>query len=224
MSLENHVNVDCPQCGLDQPYTAWASINTHESPALRLKVLEGTSHRFQCIRCQYVSYMPYDVLYNDPHRRFKIWLKHPDEAGVSAVDPAATRLFDAFSEGWIHRVVRSLGELREKVLVLEDGYSDVEMEALKLLVTMANKLDIAVPLAYEGFVEKRKLFKSDRLIQLRQYFEDESYRDFEVSEKQHLAAAEKQSKGVIANSSDWPIVDREFILQAWIAMGRLAPA
>ena len=100
------------------------------------------------MRCRYVTYVPYDVLYNDSQLRLKIMLSHPEEDGDVPTDSLPREFLNAFYQDWVFRLVRCAGELGEKIKVIEDGYSDIELEVLKLFVSEAQQLDLSIPLVY----------------------------------------------------------------------------
>ena len=175
------------------------------------------------MRCRYVTYVPYDVLYNDSQLRLKIMLSHPEEDGDVPTDSLPREFLNAFYQDWVFRLVRCAGELGEKIKVIEDGYSDIELEVLKLFVSEAQQLDLSIPLVYVETREQSAFLRKKRVIVVEQIFQDNSTRRIDVSYEDQFLPAKKSARGIAVSIGAWVCVGREFVLKKLVELGRLAP-
>ena len=69
MSLENKEIIKCPECGKENEFIVWQSLNGDLDPEAKQKLLDGTLFQFKCSGCGYESNVSYPTLYHDTARR-----------------------------------------------------------------------------------------------------------------------------------------------------------
>ncbi len=123
MSTEIMKDIICPQCGVSQKYRLYTSINARENPELKRMALEETVFDWRCGRCSYFAAMAYPFLYMDPDARYVICVT-PGGSGQPAEPTEAVKDF-------VKRRVKNLAELKEKLLIFDNGLDDVAVEVVK---------------------------------------------------------------------------------------------
>lgn len=128
MSRPNRTTVTCKQCGAQQPFTAWESLNVTLNPKEKEELLKGTLTQFTCSKCNWSAEVTYPMLYHDMQKQLMIWLwpagGEPDEHGT---------LFRAGMEDYKFRVVGARVDLVEKVFIFDAGLDDRVIEMMKLM-------------------------------------------------------------------------------------------
>ena len=148
MSKTHIESISCPECGTSADFKVYDSINVSNDPKLKILLLEGELTTFICPNCNYDVQVSSDLLYHDMDKKIFIWLKYPDGNQQPSVDPRAEVIL-GITEGYNCRLVTSLNDLIEKILVFDDGYDDLDIEVLKALVTFTHKIDLAHELLYK---------------------------------------------------------------------------
>ncbi|WP_322173390.1 CpXC domain-containing protein [Acutalibacter caecimuris] len=123
MSTEIVKDIICPQCGESQKYRLYTSVNAQEHPELKQSVLDETLFDWRCQRCSYFAAMAYPFVYLDNQAKYVVCLT-PGGSG-SAVEPTEAM------RDYIKRRVKNLAELKEKVLIFDNGLDDVAVELMK---------------------------------------------------------------------------------------------
>ena len=128
MSRPNQTTVTCKQCGAQQPFTAWESLNVTLNPAEKEELLKGTLTRFTCAKCNWSAEVTYPLLYHDMEKQLMIWLwPAPGEPDVRGMP------FRSSMRDYKFRVVGSRIELVEKVFIFDAGLDDRVIEMMKLM-------------------------------------------------------------------------------------------
>ncbi len=133
MSLSEQTTVECPKCTSEQSITHWQSVNVTLDPDLKKKVLNHAIVRFTCENCGYVAEVYHPLLYHDMEQRLVLFLgeEAPD-------DPAYEGIFDSLvssiEAGHTFRLVGSVSELVEKILIRDAGLDDRVIEVVKLSI------------------------------------------------------------------------------------------
>lgn len=128
MSTNMSKDVGCPKCGAAVETQMWPEINAEENPDLRERILEETLFDWTCPECGYVARFLYPCLYHDPGRSFMIYMAPGGcEFHTAETDEKFPQLM-----GIKKRVVASVEELKEKILIFEAGLDDYAVELVKL--------------------------------------------------------------------------------------------
>jgi predicted RNA-binding Zn-ribbon protein involved in translation (DUF1610 family) len=132
MSHSNPITITCPACGHEQAFTAWQSINVTFDPELKEKLLDRSLVTFHCEECGHTAGVNQGLLYHDMDRRAMIMLgSRPDE--LESPEPLVQKVQAEYSL----RLVGSMNELIEKVLLIDADLDDRAVEMFKVAL-MAN--------------------------------------------------------------------------------------
>ena len=146
MSRSHEEMVNCPNCGTQQSFTVWDSINVSVDPNLKEPLLTGKLSTFCCSHCGCESNFIHDTLYHDMDKSLAIWLNVEDDPESEK----AKQMFSSASETKICRIVRTLHELYDKILIFDDDFNDFEIELYKFSVCLIKQLDLTQPFHYIG--------------------------------------------------------------------------
>ncbi len=151
MSTEIVKDIICPQCGESQKYRLYTSISAQENPELKESILDETLFDWRCQRCSYFAAMAYPFIYLDNKAGYVICCT-PGGSG-RAVEPAGPL------QGYVKRRVKNLAELKEKLLIFDNGLDDAAVELMKnALCTIVSRAYNNVRLhAYFSQVEENKM-------------------------------------------------------------------
>ena len=129
--------IHCPKCGGVSEYRSYSSVNAQISPDLAEKLIDGSLFDFVCPECKNKMTVFYSCLYNDMNAGMMIQLvsKGGEREVIEFLESMADdELLGSIAGMSTHRIVFSQNELREKALLLRDGFDDGIMEILKILV------------------------------------------------------------------------------------------
>ncbi len=122
--------VGCPSCGVLEPFIVYPSIMIPADKKLREQILNENLFLRRCEACGYEVHMVYSCLYQDTIRKFMIYVRPQDED--------QTILEQISVEGLEHirkRIVSTVEELKEKLLIFEAGLNDYAIELVKTALT-----------------------------------------------------------------------------------------
>lgn len=127
MSRPTQHTLTCRNCGREQEFIAWDSLNVTLDPEAKGRLLRGELTRFVCAQCGWSGDVLYPMLYHDMEQKLMIYLLPTgDDPG-----PTGASLF-APMPGYRFRRVSTRNELREKVLLFDAGLDDRLLECAKL--------------------------------------------------------------------------------------------
>ena len=149
MSEITKQKIPCPKCGKLIDIDVWDSIDIPYEMEQKEKVLHNTFFKQTCPECQFSFPLAYKCLYNDMEQKYLIWLaprlEEEEKAEIAEYNDKLktdNRLRLA-QGGYTYRVVRNDNELREKVLIFDEGLDDRYIETMKLVYVPAFKKNIA---------------------------------------------------------------------------------
>lgn len=149
MSEITKQTIACPKCGKMIQIDVWDSIDIPYDIEQKEKVLKNTFFKSTCEDCKITFPIAYKCLYNDMEQKFLIWLaprlEEEEKAEVAEYNEKLktdNRLRLA-QGGYTYRIVRNDNELREKVLIFDEGLDDRYIETMKLVYVPAFKKNIA---------------------------------------------------------------------------------
>ena len=129
MSKERTESFTCPVCGHQGDFKLWESVNVDLDESLREKVLSGELFDWVCPSCGQRIHIKYGTLYHDMKHQFMIFYDPSEEAGpVKNIE--IPEMFASLGE-YKYRQVTTENDLREKIMILETGLSDVAIEYTK---------------------------------------------------------------------------------------------
>lgn len=130
MSKNMQKVVGCPSCGVLESFTVHPSIKIPADKSLREQILNEQLFLWKCKSCGYEVHMMYSCLYQDEVRKFMIYVQPEDE------DPSVLKQIPV--DGLEHvkkRIVTTIEEFKEKLLIFEAGLNDYAVELVKIALT-----------------------------------------------------------------------------------------
>ena len=174
MAFTEERSITCPACGYERMEKVWMALDTITFPFKKWELLNRSMFRHKCLHCGHEFDMDHDFRYHQPESRELIWYVRSDEEEKEALDVLANgkrsgawdeeerRMFDAVTDDYILRVVRSQKALIEKIMLFDRRRDDRIMEIVKILLinqTMQADPDLTMTGIYynddgdrEGFV------------------------------------------------------------------------
>ena len=133
MSLESKEIIKCPECGKDNGFIVWQSLNGDLDPDAKQQLLDGTLFHFKCECCGYESNIVYPILYNDMSNNVMIYFVKEDEIEEIKSSFAFKSEFGQAMADYRTRIVTDQNSLREKAIIFENKLDDRVVEILKLI-------------------------------------------------------------------------------------------
>jgi len=130
MSRQVNKEVVCPDCAHRNKSRLWTGMNVTIDNELRDLVLSERLFDWRCEKCGFAAQLVYPFLYHDMDRNFMVYLI-PDLNDARLEDPGVDVQFPELT-AQRRRVVATLNELKEKVLVFEAKLDDLAAELTKL--------------------------------------------------------------------------------------------
>lgn len=124
------LTANCARCGAGHTAEVPQSVNAAASPELRERVRSGAFFTWNCPHCGAANLLKFPFLYHDPQERLMLVLT---DAPVSA---------DGVPEGYTGRIVRSAGELIEKINIFDAGLDDLVIELCKYITISELNKDV----------------------------------------------------------------------------------
>lgn len=112
MSRTNEETIKCPKCGKESKFVMWSSINTVLDPEMKKKVLTGE-----------IFIMIYYVQDEEDYESACNMFSGEDMPEIFE---------DLMAEKYLYRIVTSPGELREKIIIFDNGLDDRVIEIAKI--------------------------------------------------------------------------------------------
>ena len=142
MSKTHTETITCPECGKQAEFTVWDSINTTLEPEMRERVKSGELFRWSCPKCGCKVNVNFATLYHDMKQKIMIYYVpgNPEEV-IPYMKSAMNHVMEGEEAGqYYKRVVGSPNQLREKLMILEAGLDDRNIELMKLFASTRVKL------------------------------------------------------------------------------------
>ena len=124
------VSVTCARCGAVHTVGVPQHVDAAAEPELREKVRSGALFTSDCPSCGTPALLKFPFLYHDPSERLMIVLT---DAPVNAA---------GLPEGYTGRLVRSVGDLMEKVKIFDAGLDDIIIEMCKFVTCQELKKEV----------------------------------------------------------------------------------
>lgn len=159
MVIRGKTSVTCPACSQVTECELVQSINTHENPKDKERLVAGELNVLECPRCRKRTQLAANLLYRDVDKDYYCQVVPGDD---KAMDEAAAA-FAAAGAGGTQRLVPSLNALVEKVKMLDAGLADwaVEMNKVLLLASLGELDRVLLFDACEGELVHWILFDED---------------------------------------------------------------
>lgn len=133
MSMEHKEIITCRECGRENEFVVWQSLNGDLDPEAKQQLLDGTLFDFECSKCGHKSYINYPMLYHDMVHQVMVYYVDEEsvEKTIDMMDDAEGKMGIAMP-GYRKRIVTDQNALREKALIFENELDDRVIEILKL--------------------------------------------------------------------------------------------
>ncbi|MEA4923134.1 MAG: CpXC domain-containing protein [Eubacteriaceae bacterium] len=134
MAKSTREMITCPSCGKEVEVEMFESADGAVDPQIRAAILEGRFGICKCSECGNDMDLSYQFAYHDGSKKIMVWLMPPGKDGDTGEGPAADDDMIAASslmENCALRKVRDKNELREKILLAEEGRDDRVVELMK---------------------------------------------------------------------------------------------
>lgn len=139
-----HVQLTCPYCGRKSTYTMKTLIDTGVDPDAEKKLFQGTLFRYTCPFCHEAQDLSYSCLYHDHARKVLIGYadteKDAEEMQLQLTGSYHRDELDEVLKNWADsctkRLVTSIGDLQEKVLIFHFNLDDRLIEIAKYMTRM----------------------------------------------------------------------------------------
>lgn len=126
--------ITCPRCQTEGEFDFWSSINVDLDPELKKKIFNEEIFTWVCPNCGAKVFIPFGTLYHDMTHKFMIFFSHEEGESDNQYDSLEIPQALGIDERYIFRSVFGLNNLKEKILILENGLNDVAVEKLKYVI------------------------------------------------------------------------------------------
>ncbi len=129
----------CPKCKAELEIRVWDKVELPYDMEQKDQVLQNTFFRVDCVSCQNTFSIAYKCQYNDMEGKYLLWV-------APAMDEKTQREIGEYNHrlqtddrlrlaqgGYRYRIVRNDNELREKVVIFDEGLDDRYIETLKIV-------------------------------------------------------------------------------------------
>ena len=124
--------VVCPSCGEHSEIEFTTKVNVSAQPELKEKILKGEFFIWNCTHCGASNFHKEPFLYHDSENKILIILTDAKLSG------------EEIPEGYTARMVRSPGELIEKIKIFDAGLDDVVIETCKYILVQDLKKEVSL--------------------------------------------------------------------------------
>ena len=130
MAETNSFQAVCSGCGEKHTLKVVNSVNVKTSPELKEKIVDGELFTWTCPACGRTNLSKYPFLYHDPDEKLMLLLTD------------APLRSEGLPEGYTGRIVRSVGELIEKIKIFDSGLDDIVIEMCKFVTIKELKKNV----------------------------------------------------------------------------------
>lgn len=155
--------VICPKCKNQIEVRVWDKVELPYDAEQKERVMQNTFCRVDCVACGLAYFIAYNCQYNDLEHKYLVWMiprmgeKEQNQIAVynnQIQTDASLRLAQG---GYRYRIVRDGNELREKVLIFDEGLDDRYIETLKMVYVPLIKKKVGEDCKIKGiFFDKKK--------------------------------------------------------------------
>ncbi len=147
-------NIKCPKCGKEIEIEIWDKIEMPYDIEKKEKVMQNLFFKEYCKDCKMLFPIAYRSSYNDLEQKYLIWfvprLTEPERQEIREYNERLKKdnILRLAQGGYRYRIVRSDSELREKILIFDEGLDDRFIETMKL---------VYIPMLKEKVAKDRKI-------------------------------------------------------------------
>lgn len=137
MSKYTKTEIECPECGNKQEFMTFQNIIGDIDIEIKEKVLNGELFVFTCEKCGKRFPITYPCLYHDMTKKLMVYLAKDEESidQMNGILLGNSELYEnQMSQGYIHRAVKTVNELAEKIMIHDMKLDDRVIEIIKMLI------------------------------------------------------------------------------------------
>ena len=135
MSKSHMEKIKCPKCSHESEMLVWETMDTKTDPQIKDMIRSGEVFAWRCPHCDNKSLIFYPTLYHQVKEKYLLcyipgnpssaveYMKTINENNESGYD---------FNEEYTKRVVSDINQLREKLMILDEGLDDRILEIMKV--------------------------------------------------------------------------------------------
>lgn len=133
MSMKRKETVTCPECGQEQDFVVWHSLNGDLDPEAKQRLLDGTLFHFECSNCGHRSNVNYGMLYHDMTNQVMVYYVDEDsvEETLATMNDVENKIGPM--PEYRKRIVTDQNALREKAIIFDQKLDDRVIEIIKLI-------------------------------------------------------------------------------------------
>ncbi|SFE29057.1 CpXC protein [Peptostreptococcaceae bacterium pGA-8] len=134
MSMKCKETVTCPECGQEQDFIVWHSLNGDLNPEAKQQLLDGKLFHFECSNCGHRSNVDYGMLYHDMTNQVMVYFADEDSVAetLTTMNDTENKIGIPMPE-YRKRVVTDQNALREKAIIFNQKLDDRVIEIIKLI-------------------------------------------------------------------------------------------
>ena len=151
MSMHDTATITCPECGQTGKMGIWPTLNVSLDPDMKDRVLDQSLFRRTCESCHHVAHVFFRMLYHDMDTHTMVWLVEPDAETDEIQHVLSSLPFG--SQNYRLRIVRSINELVEMVMMIDANLNDLAIQVIKFGI-MSNEDAPEGPWYFEGIDPK----------------------------------------------------------------------
>lgn len=206
----------CPQCKREITINVWDKVEIPYDIEQRERVLQNSFFKVNCSGCHFSFTIGYKCQYNDMERKYLLWVAPAmDEKMQKEIDAYNMRLqsderLRLAQGGYRYRIVRNDNELREKVIIFDEGLDDRYIETMKVVYVplIKNKLGDTTQITGIYFDRKKTggyqfIFTFDNRPPMRADANMDIYRD--MSNKLREVVQRNTPHGLCRIDADWGV-------------------
>ncbi len=139
MAQARQQTMTCPHCKKEITIDVWDKVELPYDMMQRDRVLQNTFFKVDCMSCQATFTIAYRCQYNDMERKYLLWVapvmdeKTQNEVAQYNQKLRTDNTLRLAQGGYRYRIVHNDNELREKVIIFDEGLDDRFIETLKIV-------------------------------------------------------------------------------------------
>ncbi|MCI6857768.1 MAG: CpXC domain-containing protein [Eubacterium sp.] len=120
--------LECPKCGQKHSLRKYKTINVTEKEEMKEEIMKNRLFRFACDGCGYVAPLTYDSLYVDHEKNMMVYM-------APVMNKENRREVEELEKetGMRKRLVDNINDLKEKIMIADNGLDDRIIEIIKIM-------------------------------------------------------------------------------------------
>lgn len=131
MSNKQELIAKCPICQTKNSFTMWNSVNVTLDPELKSDILDLSIFKCTCSNCGFTEIIDYNCMYHDMENKIVVFFVNKNDPYVSKYE----KLLENFrKDGYLVRIVNSIFDLKEKLIIFDANLDDRIVEIYKMII------------------------------------------------------------------------------------------